>query len=190
MSNDIDGVKTVLEEQKPIEFTAKALGLACRFWGSDMVKALIEGGATFKFDFTPALKRKYDCKVSISNNNDMPVNFAWFLFPKYEVKGFKNAIISDDERVKVLDILFQNNMCNFSELLYWAILYNDTAIYDELKKLGTTEISDYRTDMIAGRVPKNRLDVFANHDRCEFRQLLHDEDDETFLICWSISWNV
>ena len=87
ISNDKDGVRAVLDEHSPIEFTAKALGLACRFSGADMVETLIDGGATFVFEFSPALKRKYDCKVDISNKNDMPVDFAWYLFPGYEVKG-------------------------------------------------------------------------------------------------------
>jgi len=193
ISNDKDGVKTVLAEQSPIEFTAKALGLACRFSGAEMVETLIDGGATFVFEFSPALKRKYDCKVAISNNNDMPVDFAWYLFPEYEVKGYSNKVIDDSERVKVLEVLHQKNMGNFQEILYYSILYNDSAIYDELQKLGVKELSDYRTDMIAGRVPMNRLDVFAGHDRWIFRRLLQEKDDayisvmlERFMSCMNV----
>jgi len=56
LGNDKDAVKKVLAEQSPIEFTAKALGLACRFCDSEMVEILIDGGATFSFDFTPVIK--------------------------------------------------------------------------------------------------------------------------------------
>lgn len=42
----------------PVEFTAKALGLACRLCGPEMVETLISGGATFDFDLTPTLQRK------------------------------------------------------------------------------------------------------------------------------------
>ena len=37
----------VMEELGGVSFTARALGLACRFRGSDMVKVLVENGARF-----------------------------------------------------------------------------------------------------------------------------------------------
>jgi len=191
--NDLEEVKKVLIEQKPIEFTAKALGLACRFSGAEMVEILIDGGATFSYEFSSTLKRKYDCKIAISNNTDLPVNFALYLLPEYEVKGYSNKVIEDSERVKILGIMHQKKMCNLQEILYYSILYNDTPIYDELLKLGVNELSDYRTDIISGRVPINRMDAFGRYDREIFSRFLHSKDDvyisvmlERFLTCMKV----
>lgn len=182
LSNDLDGVRIVLTEQKPIEFTAKALGLACRYCGAEMVEALIDGGATFSFTLTPVLKRKYDCKIALNNFDDLPINFAWYLFPKYEVKGYSNHIIDDAERVKVLHILHEKKMGDFSEILYYAILYNDDVIFKELKKLGVNELSEYRTDIVAGRISMNRLDAFGRNDRRRFQSTLQNYDDESLKV--------
>ncbi len=38
------------KEMGKVMFTARALGLACRYRGLEMVKALAEGGAGFRFD--------------------------------------------------------------------------------------------------------------------------------------------
>lgn len=46
MANDIEGVQTLLAKAGKPEFTAQAMGLAMRFRGVDMVRALLEGGAS------------------------------------------------------------------------------------------------------------------------------------------------
>ena len=49
LKKDIDEVKRILKEEAPIEFTARAIGLACRFVGPQMVEALLDGGASLSF---------------------------------------------------------------------------------------------------------------------------------------------
>ncbi|MDE6731845.1 MAG: hypothetical protein K2J77_03085, partial [Oscillospiraceae bacterium] len=43
-------VAKAFEQMGKVEFTARALGLACRFRGLEMVKVLVERGASFSFD--------------------------------------------------------------------------------------------------------------------------------------------
>ena len=181
LSGDIEQVKSILDQQKPIEFTAKAIGLACRFIGAEMVEALLDGGASLNFALTPNLKRKYDCKISINNYDDMKIDFTWYLFPVFKVEGYDKEVISDKERRKVLKVLFEKNACDFSEVLYYSILYDDTAIREELTNLGVSELSEYRTDIVAGRVPINRMDSYGRYDKREFQELISMADDNTLL---------
>ena len=182
LSNNIEEARKVLETHSPIEFTAKAIGLACRFSGADMVEALLGGGATLDFTLTPAMKRKYDCKVSINKFDDVKINFALYLLPGFEVKGYDQEIISDDERQKVLKVLYGKNATDIQEILYYAILYNDSAILDTLSSLGINQLSGYRTDIVAGRVPANRLDAFGRNDKREFQEAVKKADEDTLLL--------
>lgn len=43
-------VAKALEQIGEVEFTARALGLACRFRGLETVRVLVEHGASFSFD--------------------------------------------------------------------------------------------------------------------------------------------
>ena len=141
LKKDIDEVKRILKEEAPIEFTARAIGLACRFVGPQMVEALLDGGASLSFILTPAFKRKYDCRIKISNSYDEKINFEYFLLPAYKVRGYDLEIIPDSERQQVLRILFNRKEGNMNELLYYAILYNDNAILNTLDDLGIRFLS-------------------------------------------------
>lgn len=182
LSNNIEEARKVLETYSPIEFTAKAIGLACRFSGADMVEALLEGGATLNFALTPTLKRKYDCKISINKFDDVNINFAMYLFPEFEVEGYDQEIISEVERQNVLKVLYEKDATDIQEMLYYAILYNDSAILDTLSDLGVNQLSDHRTDIVAGRVPMNRLDAFGRNDKREFQEAVKKADEDTLLL--------
>lgn len=181
LNKDVEEVKKILKEEAPIEFTAKAIGLACRFAGEQMVEALLDGGATLDFELTPALKRKYDCKIAINNNDDLKIDFTLFLFPKYQVKKYDLEIISDDERQKVLKLLANKNASCMEEILYYAILFNDEVILKTLDELDINEISEYRTDIVAGRVTNNRLSAYGRYDKREFQKAVREaKDDDLF----------
>ena len=72
-------VDALFREYGPFEFTAKALGLACRYKGVDTVRVLLENGATFSFEVTPALKRKYDCYIQYNKNWIEGIQFIQYL---------------------------------------------------------------------------------------------------------------
>ena len=46
-----------------VEMSAPALGLACRFRGLDIVKILVEKGATFDFPLTEETEIIYHCYI-------------------------------------------------------------------------------------------------------------------------------
>lgn len=168
LSNDTDEVKTLYSEYGEFEFTARALGLAMRFCGSRMVGALLENGASLDYQMTPALKRKYDCRISINNFDDLKINYVWYIFPAYEVKGYEKDIVSDSERVLSLQMLYEKVPNAFQEILYYAVLFDDQIIYDAVRELGICKLSGYRTMIAAGQEPYNRLDSYGRYDRNEF----------------------
>ncbi|MBQ3489309.1 MAG: leucine-rich repeat protein [Clostridia bacterium] len=177
LKNDTAAVKALFEQHKTFEFTARALGLASRYCGAEMVKALIKNGASFCYTATPAFKTKYDCSVAISNSYSFSINYINYLLPAYKIKNEPRPIISDEERIAVLRVWHEQNACNFEELLYLAILHQDDAVYTELQALGITKISQYRKNIISGELPYSRLDAYDRYDRGEFQRKIANSSD-------------
>lgn len=50
LANDLELVQALFDEYQEFEFTARAIGLACRFCGAEMVKVLAKNNATLSFD--------------------------------------------------------------------------------------------------------------------------------------------
>lgn len=148
-----------------IAFTARALGLACRFRGVETVKALVEGGATFKYDET-LLKGSYKY-FFIDSPPAVPHDFSQFLIKPAEMicdytvykylidlrdrSGKKPHIISDGERVRVAEYL-----CGCAErvgfvpedLLSYMIVTDDTEILSVFKRCGVSLSENKRKTII------------------------------------------
>lgn len=62
----VDELVNIYEELGGVEMSAPALGLACRFRGVDVVRALVEKGATFDFPST-GKPRKNTAVISARN---------------------------------------------------------------------------------------------------------------------------
>lgn len=148
------------------EFSAKALGLACRFRGVEMVRALCECGASFDIPQTDEAEEKYHVYSGRKYDNYRSDFALYLLNITKQIKGaccckglkFLKQIerddkkklkqIPDSERAEVLKYLCGNaEKLSFrpSELLLFAIYTRDDFIYDELKKLGV-KISDKRIE--------------------------------------------
>lgn len=148
-----------------VEFSAKALGLACRFRGVEMVKALCECGASFDIPQTDEAEEKYHVYSGSKKYDNYRSDFALYLlnitkqikgaccckglkFLKQIERADKKKLkqIPDNERAEVLKFLCENaEKLSFrpSELLLFAIYTRDDFIYEEMKKLGV-KISEKR----------------------------------------------
>lgn len=178
LSNDPDHIRNILAEYSPIEFTARALGIAFRIGSAETVAALLDGGATLSFEDTPNLKRKYACVTSISNYASRKVDYSLWLFPCHIADGAPTATISDAERVRILHLLSDRNAADMSELLYHAILYGDDALYSTLQKLQHTRLSPYRAMIVSGSSSHQHLDAIGRFDRFHYiRFLCNTEPD-------------
>ncbi len=59
LNNDIPAVQNLFSEYGKIEFTARALGFACRYSTLEMVKLLVQNNVTFSYDYSPVIQGKY-----------------------------------------------------------------------------------------------------------------------------------
>ena len=75
LPNDIEQAKTVIAGCGGFEFTARALGLACLYSSLDMVKLLVENGATFEYEYTSLIKRRYGAAYC-TKYSQYPVNYS------------------------------------------------------------------------------------------------------------------
>ena len=164
LSNDAEKVKALFKEYGTFEFTARALGFALRFCGPEMTRILIDNGATFNYEMSPAFKRKYKCAIHSSKYYDAPVVYSCLIFPAYEVNGYNREIVPDEERKEEVHILNEKSDCNLQQLLYYSIIYDDEPVFESLKDLGTNSLSSYWTDIMGGN-----MSAFHRYNREQFQ---------------------
>lgn len=168
-----------------VEYSARALGIACRFRGVECVRALVEGGADLRADFTNYMIQNYgsygdDLSVLLLDNYPSLTITYFVVVPQI----YKSVTREDgtvlkplpfEKRVEVLDYLRENSEkagFDISELLYYAILLNDKRMETELDKRGA-ELSDYRKKMLTDKgKPK---------DLCIWTELLKRLSAENFV---------
>ena len=146
-----------------VEYSARALGIACRFRGVECVRALVEGGASFHAPLTNYMVETYG-----SYGDDLSVllldNFPTKTIPYFVVvpKIYKSVAREDgtkllplpfEQRVEVLDYLFANaERAGFDpgELLFYAEMLDDKSMIRELEKRGA-EFSEHRKEILANK---------------------------------------
>ncbi len=166
-------IAEVCAEVGKLEYSARALGLACRYRGVDCVRALAEGGADFHAELTNYMVETYESygyDFSIMLLDNFPKQTVPYLMITTEYKesvkceGDKTlAPIGFDKRVEVLDYLCENReKVEFDpgELLYYAILFGDKRMTEELEKRGA-EFSDYRKKMLTDKGERKDLYIWT-----------------------------
>ncbi|MDE6030524.1 MAG: hypothetical protein K2G32_02770, partial [Oscillospiraceae bacterium] len=156
-----------------VEYSARALAIACRFRGVECVRALVEGGASFDAPFTNYMFQTYG-----SYGDDLPVmlldNFPdktltyFYVTPKI-YKSVKRADGTEllplpfEKRVETVDYLCANGKkaaFDAGELLYYAILFGDEPMTAELKKRGA-DFSQYRRKMLTDKGKPKDLTIWT-----------------------------
>lgn len=146
MHDSPDDVFKMMSEFGELEFTALALGLACRFRGLDMVRALVDGGAKFTYDLAVIipLYKKSKRNINIPYPDD---NFAAALLDSCGLvkhlintgKAYNRPILPINDRLRILSYLYKTaDKTGFygDELLFFSILSGEEKITDLLKKHG------------------------------------------------------
>ena len=182
LKNNPDEVEALFKEHKVFEFTARALGLACRFCGAEMVNLLLQNKASFKYEETTAFVKKYDCKIKLSNQNSIQRQYELWVLPGTKVEGYNYSIISDEERTEVLRVLEENKAGDLLEILYYAILYNDQISVSCLNELGIKELSEWRTSMISGNQGYLNWFIWKTLRQEEFQDKLATADKKELLV--------
>ncbi|MDE6983013.1 MAG: hypothetical protein K2O99_00515, partial [Lachnospiraceae bacterium] len=78
INSSVEELCAVCDALGDVEMTAPALGLACRFRGLAVVRALVERGITFDFPSTGEIETKYHCYIGQSYAN-YRTNYALYL---------------------------------------------------------------------------------------------------------------
>lgn len=140
-----------------VEFSARALGLACRFRGAEIARLLIGLGAGFDIPKTEDAERLYHVYAGLTWSNYRSDFSLYLLDISKQIKGAccckglrlakkitrkdKSTLklLPDSERAEALQVLIENaDKISFSpsELLYYAIFARDEFIVNELKRHG------------------------------------------------------
>ncbi|MDE6726444.1 MAG: leucine-rich repeat domain-containing protein [Oscillospiraceae bacterium] len=154
-------VAKVLEQMGEVDFTARALGLACRFRGLEMVKTLVERGATFSFDaekVRPSFRRS---KLAYLDQLYGDENYSLSLISKASRRETAEIInlgkhfcgvqlVPLNERLRTLNYLCQNaEKIGFDpdDFLFYAHFPEDREMIELLKNKGAV-VPEKRIKMI------------------------------------------
>lgn len=182
------------EPERFEDISARALALACRFRGIEIVKTLCGCGAAFE----PSPMRQYDLYYEeydphMKDGYQPPNHYLLLLNIEKKIQGsdscykvefprrikLKNGKtirqIPDSERAEVLKYLCENReKCRFdpSELLYYSIFVRDELVFGELKELGI-KLPDDRVKALTG---EDRTLIWYWSEFCSMINKLSDED--------------
>ncbi len=171
-----------------VENSCRALGLACRFRGLEMVKTLVENGATFRYvrpegqggyftiyywlsplEMTKALRTAYFINSDPCFGNSVSIQDAG------GVSLRTLNVLPIEERAEIVKYLYENRErvgLDAGELLFYSIMSGSKKITDVLKQLGAG-FSEKRIAMLteSGR----------SFEWMEFCQMMENLDDGVFI---------
>ncbi|MDE7399677.1 MAG: leucine-rich repeat domain-containing protein [Oscillospiraceae bacterium] len=146
-----------------IHFSARALGIACRFKGIDYVKALVENGADFanryskvhtdlyywRTDFAATL---FDINEVLSKSNSVHEKDDVF-GDVFSANGENLKVLPRGERLKIAEYLLDNAekcLLNTDNFLMNSILVNDREFIDLCREKGVKFSEEYAAMLTIG----------------------------------------
>lgn len=160
MEGTVSDVKALFAQYRSFEFTARALGIAMRFRGLDMTQALVESGASLEYVMVRRLFERYDC--GLDETKERGKDYACYLFPAIPIAPkYSGYSISDEARVAVMEYLIERNIPGLHSFLYYAVLANDTAVTECLRKHNIGRFPAPYADLVQGLVPPSELERLA-----------------------------
>ena len=191
MENDLQKAKEVISGCGKFEFTARALGLACLYSSVDMVKLLVENGATFAYVYNPTYKRKYGAAYA-TRTNQYPVNYSKLIakaginiynpivfaslleYHFGDLPACKAAENTEEVRADIAQYLLTAETAKFNGpmAMSYAILWGNTVLAERMKTLGVA----LGRDAIVGLT-----DTAASIERNEFMLCLGELPPEKCL---------
>lgn len=170
------------------ENSCRALGLACRFRGLEYVKALVKGGATFKYTRPEGQGGYYAIYYWLAPLNMTKalrtcffVNSDACFSEEISLTSFRDAsfkvyhTLPTEERVKIVRYLCENSerlKIDPGELLYYAIISNSREITAVLKGYGAA-FSEKRITMLT--------EGDRSFERQEFGYMTENLDDDEYI---------
>ena len=169
------------------EFTARALGLACRYRGLETVKTLVEGGAVFRYDlalvhsrfgnffgvkFTGRFPDHTLALIDYKENTALR-HFNWLLERGIPEDVETPEVLPENERSEILEYLCDNaEKVGFEpgKFLFYLYFANDEKMISALKKRGIALSDELKKLLTEGA----RLEEWS--DYCFLTERLADKD--------------
>lgn len=147
-------VKEFYQNGHTIRYTGSALANACCYGGPEIVKFLLENGASFSYEGFPYGSGASEDIKTIKDLN-IPGGPYWFeLFAVGENPKMNTAetcTLSGDERAGVLKLLAAYKCTyGFPQLLYRAIQIGDRPVAETLIDLGYSALPDWVPEQLSG----------------------------------------
>lgn len=191
---NVEKISEIMEQLAPIENTARALGLACRFGGLYCVKALVEHGASFRYVRPEGESGYYFINYPLALLEiDEVLRLATFL-DTYD-DCFNDIIHAYDERkypvtlhtlpiehraeiVKYLCGHSEQVFFDAGELLYYSIMSGTKPIAEALRNLGA-KFSENRIEALT----VTNVDTFVRrgYEWNEFCYMSNQLKDDNFI---------
>lgn len=156
-----------------VEFSARALAIACRFRGVECVRALVESGASFETPFTNYMIQTYgsygdDLAVMLLDNfPDSRVTYFVVTHQIYgsvkKADGTEMLPLPFEERAETVRYLCENGQSaafDAGELLFYSLAVGDERMSAVLKEQGA-ELSEYRRRMLTDKGKPKDLCVWT-----------------------------
>lgn len=190
LANDMDRVCEMLAQNGPFEFTARALALAMRFCGPDMVRTLLDEGATFSYTVTRVLRRRYACGYGFGWIRQ--VDYAAFLFPgatgldafaaQMLEQDAPPACTDEEARLEVIRLLTERHTPGIHSYLFYSILYHDVPVMEYLHSAGITQIPAPPLNLLAGSIPANQINTLCLGDYIYAMRTAFESFDDAALL--------
>lgn len=178
-------VAKVYEQMGTVDFTARALGLACRFRGLEMVKTLVERGATFSFDVDKVRPSFRRARLGYLDQLFGDENYSLSLISKATRRETTEVInlgkhfcsvqlVPLNERLRTLNYLYQNaEKIGFDpgDFLFYSYFSDEPELTEFLKNKGAV-------------IPEKRIKIITeggnNDDWLTYCWIVCQLDDEQF----------
>jgi len=186
LEGNIEKVRSLFAEHGSFEFTARALGIACRFFGAEMVKCLIDGGASFAYTASGSMVRKYKCTYSINSRSECNLAYTYECHLVGESIGLDKEHasmqpLSAADRAGIVRMLCETREktnVNLPEMLYHAVMNREWEIVSALKECGVVRLPNFR---IAQLVSQRGATANEQHESWAFSRRLSAMDESDML---------
>ncbi len=180
LSGDMEKLEEVIKGCKTFEFTARALGLACRFGSLAMVQRLAKAKATFRYSrLDSSLKSKYDTYTVYYGFSKKTVyhQFAYMitadtLFDQdtfgdlrgirehISVDGQERPAIPEEERIAILRWLIHRESakpdCGWEEIL-WTVFVEEKQSFVDAMLEEQVKFNHFHYTTFSGGMPLGEL---------------------------------
>ncbi len=160
----LQDIEAVLDTYKTFEFTARALGYAARYRGTEFVKLLMKHDISFKFEGSKILDRKYNC------GNDFYNTVGYYYMVITDIQSFDEKVaycvnpLPKEERICVARFIVKNykklgiEEYELSNILLRSLEEGDVEFVDALTDMGI-ELDEFEISL-HGLEDLNDLQLF------------------------------